>query len=113
MTKSRLIASISAKNPHLTQREIAHIIETIFDAMADALAHGERIELRGFGAFTLRSRLGRLGRNPRTGEIVHVPPKAAPYFRSSKDLLNRINTAVSEAGRKRRPTLDALPPPAT
>lgn len=91
MTKSRLILSFVAKNRHLTQRDAARIVSTIFEEMADALVRGDRVELRGFGAFALRRRGTRIGRNPRTGVIVRVPAKSVPFFKAGKELRLQLN----------------------
>lgn len=91
MTKSGLIWGLLAKNPHLTQRDAERIVSTIFNEMADALVRGDRVELRGFGAFTVRSRGARIGRNPRTGMSVHVPAKSVPSFKTGKELRGQLN----------------------
>ena len=80
MTKSELIAELSATNPHLTGRDVELIVGTIFNEITAALSRGERVELRGFGAFTVKRRDARTGRNPRTGEAVPVDEKAVPFF---------------------------------
>ena len=91
MTKSELILRLSEANPHLYQRDIDRIVSTIFDQIAGALARGDRVELRGFGAFSAKRRSARTGRNPRTGVAVQVPEKLVPYFKSGKGLRARIN----------------------
>jgi integration host factor subunit beta len=91
MTKSELIARLAEKNPHLYQRDVERIVSTIFDEVADALARGDRVELRGFGAFSVKRRDARVGRNPRTGETVDVDAKAAPYFKTGKQLREMLN----------------------
>ena len=73
MTKSELITYITEKNPHLYQRDVEKIVTTIFDEISTALSRGDRVELRGFGAFSIKQRGARTGRNPRTGATVHVP----------------------------------------
>ncbi|HIM71854.1 MAG TPA: integration host factor subunit beta, partial [Alphaproteobacteria bacterium] len=78
-------------NPHLYQRDIERIVSTIFDQIAAAMARGDRVELRGFGAFSAKRRAARAGRNPRTGVAVQVPEKLVPYFKSGKGLRARIN----------------------
>lgn len=92
MTKSELIARIAAANPHLFQRDVERIVTTIFEEIAVALARGDRVELRGFGAFSVKQRGARLGRNPRTGESVNVSSKHIPYFKTGKQLRERLNT---------------------
>ena len=91
MTKSELIQRISETNPHLYQRDVERIVSTIFDEIAEALAHGQRVELRGFGAFSVKDRDSRTGRNPRTGETVHVESKRIPFFKTGKLLRERLN----------------------
>jgi len=91
MTKSELIARIAERNPHLYQRDVERIVSTIFDEIAAALGRGDRVELRGFGAFSVKHRESRMGRNPRTGETVSVVAKAAPYFKTGKQLRELLN----------------------
>lgn len=92
MTKSELILRLAEKNPHLYQRDVERIVSTIFDEISSALAQGNRVELRGFGAFSVKNRDERTGRNPRTGETVHVASKSVPFFKVGKDLRLRLNT---------------------
>jgi integration host factor subunit beta len=96
MTKSELIARLAEANPHLYQRDVERIVTTIFDEIAVALARGDRVELRGFGAFSVKRREARQGRNPRTGEQVAVTEKAVPFFKTGKQLRERLN--VSQSG---------------
>ncbi|PCJ56674.1 MAG: integration host factor subunit beta [Rhodospirillaceae bacterium] len=91
MTKSELIQFLAEQNPHLYQRDIERVIATVFDEITTALAHGERVELRGFGAFSVKRRDARIGRNPRTGETVHVAEKFIPFFKTGKELRERLN----------------------
>lgn len=91
MTKSELVLKLSELNPHLYQRDIERIVGTIFDEISEALARGDRVELRGFGAFSVRRRDARTGRNPRTGEAVHVTEKFIPFFKTGKQLRERLN----------------------
>lgn len=93
MTKSELIQHISDQNPHLYQRDVERIVSTIFDEIAEALAEGQRVELRGFGAFSVKDRDSRTGRNPRTGETVKVDAKRVPFFKTGKQLRERLNGA--------------------
>ena len=95
MTKSELIAQLAAENPHLRHPDIELIVATIFDEITAALARGDRVELRGFGAFSAKRRDARTGRNPRTGAAVPVAGKAMPYFKPGKELRERINAAAS------------------
>ncbi len=91
MTKSELIARLIELNPHLTPRDAKRVFATVFGEIADALADGDRVELRGFGAFSVKKRDARVGRNPRTGETVQVGVKNAPYFKTGKELRERLN----------------------
>ena len=91
MIKSELIQNIAAANPHLYHRDVERIVNVIFDEIVDALARGDRVELRGFGAFTVKHRPAREGRNPRMGEPVPVEEKFVPFFKTGKDLRDRLN----------------------
>jgi integration host factor subunit beta len=91
MIKSELIARLAEENPHLTQKDIERVVSVILDRMIQALEDGGRVELRGFGAFSVRSRGARSGRNPRTGESVSVRAKHVPFFKSGKELRVRLN----------------------
>ena len=91
MTKSELIQKLAEANPHLYLRDVERIVTTIFDEITDALAEGDRVELRGFGAFSVKERGSRTGRNPRTGEAVEVPAKYIPYFKTGKQLREKLN----------------------
>jgi integration host factor subunit beta len=91
MTKSELIADLTLANPHLQGADIDTIVGTIFSEITAALARGERVELRGFGAFTTKQRDARTGRNPRTGESVTVEKKVVPFFKAGKELRERVN----------------------
>jgi integration host factor subunit beta len=91
MTKSELILKIAELNPHLYQRDVERIVSTIFDEITHALARGDRVELRGFGAFSVRQRDSRTGRNPRTGAAVDVAQKSIPFFKTGKQLRDRLN----------------------
>ncbi len=91
LTRSDLIADIAADNPHLRQIDVELIVATIFDGITAALARGGRAELRGFGAFTVKRRDARMGRNPRTGEAVPVHAKTAPFFKAGRELRDRLN----------------------
>ena len=102
MTKSELIADLSDAHPHLRGMDVELIVATIFDEITTALVRGERVELRGFGAFTVKRRQARTGRNPRTGEAVPVDQKIVPFFKAGKDLRDRVNrgSAGGKAGAK-------------
>jgi integration host factor subunit beta len=99
MIKSELIAKIAGANPHLYHRDIERIVNVLFDEIVDALARGDRVELRGFGAFTVKHRPPRVGRNPRTGAAVTVEEKFVPFFKTGKELRERLNTD-EKAGKK-------------
>ncbi len=92
MTKSELIQRLAEKNPHLYHRDVERIVATIFDEITNALARGDRVELRGFGAFSVKQRDARQGRNPRTGDSVDVSEKYVPFFKTGKQLRERLNT---------------------
>ncbi|MEQ9639936.1 MAG: integration host factor subunit beta [Alphaproteobacteria bacterium] len=91
MIKSELIARLAEANPHLYQRDVERIVTTIFDEITQALCRGDRVELRGFGAFSVKQRPARTGRNPRTGATVHVAEKHVPFFKTGKELRERLN----------------------
>jgi integration host factor subunit beta len=91
MIKSELIQLIAQQNPHLYHRDVERIINTIFDEIIVALARGDRVELRGFGAFSVKSRNARQGRNPRTGDSVEVDAKRIPFFKTGKELRDKLN----------------------
>jgi integration host factor subunit beta len=93
MTKSELTERLAELDPHLYQRDVERIITVIFDEIARALSRGERVELRGFGAFAVKRRQPRIGRNPRSGVNVHVPEKHVPFFKTGKQLRERLNQA--------------------
>ncbi|KLN62573.1 integration host factor subunit beta [Kiloniella spongiae] len=94
MTKSELIQHIAEQNPHLYHRDVERIVTTIFDEISNALSDGNRVELRGFGAFSVKHRDARVGRNPRTGESVEVDSKHIPFFKTGKQLRERLNNGV-------------------
>jgi integration host factor subunit beta len=91
MTKSDLILQLAEKYPHFLQRAIERIVNTVFDEISNALARNSRVELRGFGAFSVKQREARQGRNPRTGEAVAVSEKFVPFFKTGKQLRDRLN----------------------
>lgn len=91
MIKSELVTRIALANPNLFQREVEAVVNAVFDEITDALREDNRVELRGFGSFSVRRRKARVGRNPRTGEPVAVAEKATPFFRVGKELRDRIN----------------------
>ncbi len=91
MTKSELIARLAERHPDLKSKVFERIVSTVFDEIADALERGDRVELRGFGAFSVKERAPRTGRNPRTGATVQVARKRVPYFKTGKELRERLN----------------------
>ena len=91
MIKSELIAALAEENPHLTQRDVERVVNVIFERVINALEDGGRVELRGFGAFSVRARAARAGRNPRTGAAVKVRAKHVPFFKSGKELRAKLN----------------------
>ncbi|QGX97438.1 integration host factor subunit beta [Roseovarius faecimaris] len=91
MIRSELIQKVADDNPHLSYRDVERIVNTIFNEITEAMAQGNRVELRGFGAFSVKKRDARTGRNPRTGESVHVEEKHVPFFKTGKLLRDRLN----------------------
>jgi|TARA_R110002020_G_scaffold76744_3_gene194282 integration host factor subunit beta len=91
MIKSELVQRIAEQNPHLYQRDVENIVNAILDEISDAMTRGDRVELRGFGAFSVKSRPPRVGRNPRTGEQVEVDAKHVPFFKTGKEMRERLN----------------------
>ena len=94
LTRQELIAELTASNPHLRIADAELIVATIFDQITAALARGGRVELRGFGAFTVKQRPARIGRNPRTGVTVQVDEKTVPYFKAGGEILHRLNRGL-------------------
>ncbi|MBS1106991.1 MAG: ihfB-2 [Deltaproteobacteria bacterium] len=95
MTKSGLIESVAEKTPHISKKDTEVVVNTIFDAMTDALRRGERIEIRGFGSFQVKVREARDGRNPKTGEMVNIPAKRTPFFKVGKELKEMVDGAAT------------------
>lgn len=91
MTKSELIQRLADKNPHLYMRDVEKIVDSFFEEISQALIRGDRVELRGFGAFSIKERKARMGRNPRTGESVYVEAKRLPFFKTGKALRDDLN----------------------
>ena len=91
MIRSELVEKIVAENSHLYQRDVERIVATVFDEIIDAMSEGDRVELRGFGSFSVKQRDARRGRNPRTGEDVDVEEKHVPFFKTGKLLRDRLN----------------------
>ena len=97
LTKADLIEEVR-KVTELPRKESETIVETIFDSIIEAIQKGEKIEIRGFGSFRTRQRRGRVGRNPKTGAKVEVPPKKIPFFKPSKELKDFVNTTDGHHG---------------
>jgi integration host factor subunit beta len=93
MTKSELIARLAARFPQLVAKDADYAVKMVIDAMSDALARGDRIEIRGFGSFALNYRPPRIGRNPKSGDTVLVPEKYVPHFKAGKELRERVDIA--------------------
>jgi integration host factor subunit beta len=91
MTKSELIQRLAESHPHLYHRDVERIVGTVFEEIAAALERGDRVELRGFGTFSVKQRDARIGRNPRTGDTVEVSPKVVPFFKTGKQLRELVN----------------------
>jgi len=91
MIRSELIQKIADENPHLYQRDVERIVNTVFEEVTGAMSRGDRVELRGFGAFSVKKRDARVGRNPRTGDTVQVEEKHVPFFKTGKLLRDRLN----------------------
>ena len=98
MTRSEIITHVAQRLPYMTLKDAEIIVDTIFESMADALAQGDGIEIRGFGSFKVKNRPAREGRNPRTGESVPIPSKKLPHFKIGKELHERINRTVPSRG---------------
>jgi integration host factor subunit beta len=94
--KSELVQIVAAKNPHLYHRDVENIVNAVLDEITDALASGNRVELRGFGAFSVKNRPSRSGRNPRTGDAVFVEEKWVPFFKTGKELRERLNPDLAD-----------------
>jgi len=97
MIRSELVQVIANRNPHLFLRDVENIVSAVFDEITDALAAGNRVELRGFGAFSTKNRPARTGRNPRTGESVEVDEKWVPFFKTGKELRDRLNSGGNDS----------------
>ena len=97
MIKSELVQRIASQNPHLYQRDVENILNAILGEIVAAMARGDRVELRGFGAFSVKNRPARTGRNPRTGESVDVEEKWVPFFKTGKELREKLNKSKPQA----------------
>ncbi len=101
MTRSELVLKLAANHPHLLQKDLENVVDTILDSIVQALCVGNRVELRGFGAFSVRKREPRQGRNPRTGVAVKVETKHVPFFKAGKQLRERLNEKPVNAGKRK------------
>ncbi len=99
MLRSELVQKLADENPHLRPQDLERVVDTILDEITQALEQGSRVELRGFGAFSVRKRDSRTGRNPRTGEAVEVEAKYVPFFKAGKELRARLNDGVDPEDR--------------
>jgi integration host factor subunit beta len=95
MIKSELVQHISTSNPHLYQRDVENIVNAILNEIVAAMSRGDRVELRGFGAFSVKNRPARTGRNPRTGAHVSVAQKSVPFFKTGKEMRERLNKSAA------------------
>jgi integration host factor subunit beta len=93
MLKSELVRRIAAQNPHLYQSDLENVVNAILEEIAGSLLRRDRVEIRGFGVFSVRNRLARIGRNPRSGACVAVTQKFTPFFRAGKEMHQRLNRA--------------------
>jgi integration host factor beta subunit len=93
MTKSELVEKIVEANKLLTRKESEMVVNIVFDSMCEALKQGEKVEIRGFGSFTIREREAREARNPKSGEVVRIPAKKTPFFKTGKELRERVNNS--------------------
>jgi integration host factor subunit beta len=101
MIKSELVQRLAEQNPHLYQRDVEKIVNAVLCTIGDALAQGDRVELRGFGTFAVKSRGARAGRNPKTGDFVAVPEKAVPTFKTGKEMRRRLNPTLPSRSKHR------------
>lgn len=92
MTKSELVEQLAEKNTWLTRKDAEMIVNLVFDSISEALKRGEKVEIRGFGSFTVRERGAREARNPKSGDVVKIPAKKTPFFKTGKELRERVNT---------------------
>ena len=99
MIKSELIQKLADENPHLYAKDVERVVNTVFAEIADALCSGDRVELRGFGAFSVKHREARTVRNPHTGEAVAIDEKWTPFFKAGKEMRERLNRAPASSAR--------------
>ena len=100
MIKSELVQKLAEQNPHLYQRDLEKVVNAILGTIGEALARGDRVELRGFGTFGVKNRGARTGRNPKTGDLVEVSEKAVPVFKTGKEMRHRLNASPTQPKRK-------------
>ena len=100
MTKSGLIEDVARQTPHISKKDTEVVVNTIFDSMIEALKEGDRIEIRGFGSFQVKVREAREGRNPKTGEPVHISAKRTPFFKVGKELKEMVDSVPISAAAK-------------
>ena len=98
MIKTELVSMIAEENPHLRIKDAEHLVNTVFEEIIQAMEHGRRVELRGFGSFSVKPRDRRKGRNPRTGELVDVDAKSVPFFKAGKEIRARLQKAAISSG---------------
>lgn len=103
MIKSELVQKLADENPNLFHRDIEKLVSIVFDQISEALQRGDRVELRGFGAFSVKHRPSRVGRNPRTGDPVPIDEKYSPFFKPGKELRDRLNGTAKPSASKSRP----------
>jgi integration host factor subunit beta len=111
MTKSELIEAIAARQSHLGFTDVELSVKSVLDQLSDALERGERVEIRGFGSFSVNFRPARVGRNPKTGATVSLPGKSVPHFKPGKELRDRVNGVIAEIkpkGRRKKATPTAV-----
>jgi integration host factor subunit beta len=111
VVKSELVRALNEKLPELQQRDVELAVNCMLNQMADALAQGERIEIRGFGSFDLHHRAPRIARNPRTGETVDLPAKVTIHFKPGKEMKDRVNAARDQCGITDKGLTSLSPPP--
>lgn len=104
MTKSGLIEEVARRTPHISKKDTEVVVNTIFDAMIEALRTGDRIEIRGFGSFQVKIREARDGRNPKTGEPVHISAKRTPFFKVGKELKEMVDCVPKKQNEKQQPS---------
>jgi integration host factor, beta subunit len=102
MTKSELIERLARKQPHLAYKDVELAVKSMLEQMSQALASGQRIEIRGFGSFSLHHRPPRMGRNPKSGDAVALPGKYVPHFKPGKELRERVNTSRNKTAARSR-----------